>query len=120
MFVIARLRCRSQLTIELTLREPIDTVATILALSYRSVYESQHRTKGSARRNRGVALSRPDHHQVEVYWFIIMDPRKTYVSVIISDERWRLTDSDYPSGIWEKRNLVRSSSSPSLLRLILR
>ena len=66
-----------------------------------------------------MALSRPDHHQVEVYWVPIMDPRKTYVSVIISGER-RLTHSNYPSGFWEKRNLVRFFSSPSLSRLILR
>ena len=66
-----------------------------------------------------MALSRPDHHQVEVYWFPLMDPRKTCVSVIVPGER-RLTDSDYPSGFWEKHNLVRFSSSPSLSRLILR
>ena len=65
-----------------------------------------------------MALSRSDHHQLEVYWVPIMDPRKTYVSIIISGER-RLTDSDYPSGFWEERNLVRFSSSLSLSRLIL-
>ena len=65
-----------------------------------------------------MALSRPDHHQVEVYRVPIMDPRKTYVSVIISGEQ-SLTDSDYPSGFWEKRNLVRFSSSLSGSRLIL-
>jgi hypothetical protein len=43
---------------------------------------------------------------MEVYWFPIMDPRKTYVSVIISGERL-LTVSDHRSGLWEKRYLVR-------------
>jgi hypothetical protein len=59
-----------------------------------------------------VALSRPDYHQMEVYWFAIVDPRKTCVSVIISGERL-LTDSDYLSGLWEKRHLVRFSSPAS-------
>ena len=44
-----------------------------------------------------MALSRPDYHQMEVYWFPIVDPRKTCVSVIISGERL-LTDSDYLAG----------------------
>ena len=45
---------------------------------------------------------------MEVYWFLIMDPRKTCVSVIISGERL-LMDTDYLSGLWEKRHLVRFS-----------
>ena len=113
------LRHFSELKVEITRREPVDTATTILAVSYRSVHESQHCTKGSSRRNGGLAFSWPDHHQVEVYGVPIMDLRKTYVSVIISGEHRRLTNSDYPSGFWEKRNLVRFSSSPSLSRLIL-
>ena len=53
-----------------------------------------------------MALPRPDYNQMEVYWIPIMDPRKTCVSVIIDGKRL-LTDSDYPSGIREKRRLVR-------------
>ena len=49
---------------------------------------------------------------MEVYWFLIMDPRKTCVSVIISGERF-LMDTDYISGLWEKRHLVRFSLSIS-------
>jgi hypothetical protein len=49
---------------------------------------------------------------MENYWFPIVDPRKTCVSVIISGERL-LTDYDYLSGLWEKRHLVRFSSSAS-------
>jgi hypothetical protein len=59
-----------------------------------------------------VALSGPDYHQVEVYCFPIVDTRKTCVSVIISGERL-LTESDYLSGLWEKRHLVRFSSPAS-------
>ena len=39
-----------------------------------------------------MAISRPDHHQMEVYWFSFMDPRKTYVSVIIL----QASDSEAP------------------------
>jgi hypothetical protein len=53
-----------------------------------------------------VALSRPDYHQMEVYWFPIVDPWKTCVFVIISGERL-LTDSDHLSWLREKRHLVR-------------
>ena len=40
-----------------------------------------------------MALSRPDYHQMEVYWFPVMDPRKTCVSVLIvqaSDSETRI------------------------------
>jgi hypothetical protein len=53
---------------------------------------------------------------MEVYWFPLMDPRKTCVSGITSGERL-LTDSDYCSGIWEKRHLVRFSSPASVRNL---
>ena len=43
---------------------------------------------------------------MEVYWLPIVDTWKACVSVIISGER-PLTDSDYLSGLWEKRHLVR-------------
>ena len=59
-----------------------------------------------------MALPRPDYNQMEVYWIPIMDPRKTCVSVIIDGKRL-LTDFDYPSGIREKRRLVRFSSPAS-------
>jgi hypothetical protein len=49
---------------------------------------------------------------MEVYWFAIVDTRKTCVSVIISGERL-VTDSDYCSGLWKKRHLVRFSSLTS-------
>jgi hypothetical protein len=92
--------------LKLTHREPVETASKNLALSCRSVHESQHCTKGSTQRNSGVALSGPDYHRMEVYWFPIVDPWKTYVSVIISGERL-LRVSDYRSGLWEKRHLVR-------------
>ena len=41
-----------------------------------------------------------------------MDPRKTYVSVILSNERL-LKDSNSLSGLWEKCHLVRFSSPSS-------
>ena len=47
---------------------------------------------------------------MEVERFLIMDSRKTCVSIIISGRR-RLRDSDYLSGFWEKCHLVRFSSS---------
>jgi hypothetical protein len=43
---------------------------------------------------------------MEVYWLPFVDPRKTCVFVIISGKRL-LTDSGYPSRLWEKRHLVR-------------
>jgi hypothetical protein len=49
---------------------------------------------------------------MEVYGFAIVDLRKTCVSVIISSKQL-LTDFDYLSGLWEKRHLVRCSSSNS-------
>ena len=55
---------------------------------------------------------------MEVHWLPVMDLRKTCVSVLISGERL-LTDSDYLSGLWEKRHLVRFSYVSFLLRLIL-
>jgi hypothetical protein len=76
-----------------------------------------------------MALSRSDYNQMEVYGFAIVDPRKTCVSVILSGKQL-LTDSDYPSGLWEKRHLVRCSlfvsgrslflSSSSVIEDILR
>ena len=45
---------------------------------------------------------------MEVCWFVNMDPRKTCVFVIISGERF-LMNTDYLSGLWEKRHLVRFS-----------
>jgi hypothetical protein len=72
----------SQLTFKITLREPVDAAPKILALSCRSLHKSQHCTKGSTQRDYGVALSRQDHYRMEVYWFPIVDPRKTCVSVI--------------------------------------
>jgi hypothetical protein len=45
-----------------------------------------------------------------------VDPRKTCASVIIFDERL-LTDSDYGSGLWEKRHLVCFPSLPSYRNL---
>ena len=45
---------------------------------------------------------------MEVYWLLLVDPWKACVSVIISGER-PLTHSDYLSGLWEKRHLVRFS-----------
>ena len=56
---------------------------------------------------------------MEVYWLPVMDLWKACVSVIISTTRL-LTDSDYLSGLWEKRHLVRFSYVSFLLRLILR
>ena len=55
-----------------------------------------------------MALSRPDYHQMEVYWIPIVGPRKAYVSTIFSSERL-LTNFDHLSGLWEKRHLVRFS-----------
>ena len=49
---------------------------------------------------------------MEIYWLPTVDPRKTCVSVILSGKRL-LTDSNYLSGLWEKRHLVRFSWSPS-------
>ena len=46
-----------------------------------------------------------------------MDPRKTCVSVIIPSMRL-LIDSDYRSGLWEKRHLVRFSSPASGVSLL--
>ena len=43
---------------------------------------------------------------MEVYWLPFVDLRKACVSVNVSKERL-LTDSDYYSGLWEKRHLVR-------------
>ena len=43
---------------------------------------------------------------MEVYWPLLVDLWKTCVSVIISGKRL-LTDTDYISGLWEKRHLVR-------------
>ena len=91
---------------QLTCRDAANTTTTILALSYRSVHEPQHCTQGSARRNSGVAFSGSDYQQMEVYWLSIVDSRKACVSFIISGERL-LTDSNYLSGLWEKRHLVR-------------
>src|ERR1700744_1315413 len=92
--------------------EPVDTTTPILALSRRSVYKSQHRAKGSARRNDSVAVSRPDYNQREVYWLHIFDPRKTGVSVMIDGKRL-LTNFDHLSGLREKRHLVSFSSPVS-------
>ena len=47
-----------------------------------------------------------------------MDPRKACVSATISDERL-LTESNYFSGLWEKRYLVRFSSPVSDCNLLL-
>ena len=47
---------------------------------------------------------------MEVYWLSIVDTRKACVSVIVSGERL-LTDSDYFSGLWEERHLVRFFSA---------
>ena len=98
-------------------REPVNTTTTILALSRRSVYKSQHRAKGSARRNDSVAVSRPDYNQMEVYWLPIMDPRKTCVSVMIDGKRL-LTNFDHLSGLREKRHLVNFSSPVSAQNLL--
>ena len=61
-----------------------------------------------------MALRRSDYHQLEVYWFTLVDPWKACVSVIISGTR-ALTDSDYLSGLWKKRHLVRFFS-PNFVR----
>ena len=45
-----------QLTLNLTCREPVYTTLKILALSCRSIHQSQHCAKGSAQRNGCVAL----------------------------------------------------------------
>ena len=45
---------------------------------------------------------------MEVYWLSIVVSWKACVSVIISGER-PLTDLDFLSGLWEKRNLVSFS-----------
>ena len=55
---------------------------------------------------------------MEVYRILIVDPRKTYVSVMISGETL-LTDSDFLSGFWEKRYMVCCSSHPSYGGLFL-
>jgi hypothetical protein len=55
---------------------------------------------------------------MEVYWFPIVDPRKTCVSVIMYGERL-VTDPDYCSGLGEKRHLVRCSSPPSCCNLFI-
>ena len=69
---------------KLPYREPVNTAPTILVVSCWSLHKSQYCTKSSAHRNGRVALSRSDHHQMEVHWFPLMDTRETYVSVIIS------------------------------------
>ena len=51
---------------------------------------------------------------MEVYRLSVVDIWKACVSVIISGERL-LTDSDYYSGFWEKRYLVRFSSLLSVI-----
>ena len=43
---------------------------------------------------------------MEVYRLFIVDIRKACVSVIVSGKQL-LTDSDYLSGLWEKRHMVR-------------
>jgi hypothetical protein len=53
---------------------------------------------------------------MEVHWVPIVDPRKTYASASISGEQF-LTDSDYCSGLWEKRHLVCLSLPPSFRSL---
>ena len=53
-----------------------------------------------------MALSGSDYHQMEVYRVSIVDLRKACVSFIASGERLP-TVSDYFSGLWEKRHLVR-------------
>ena len=49
---------------------------------------------------------------MEIYWFPIVDPWKTCVSVMIDGKRLQ-TDSNYLSGLREKRHLVRFSSRAS-------
>ena len=53
-----------------------------------------------------MALSGSDYHEMEVYRLSIVDIRKACGSVIVSGKRL-LRDSDYFSGLWEKRHLVR-------------
>ena len=53
-----------------------------------------------------MALSRSDYRQMEVYRLSIVDIRKACVSVIVSGKQL-LTESDYFSGLWEKRHMVR-------------
>ena len=43
---------------------------------------------------------------MEVYWLTPVDPRKACVSLLTSGKPV-LTDSDYLSGLWEERHLVR-------------
>ena len=60
-------------------REPDNTTPTAMALSRRSVYKSQHRNKCSTRGHGGVVFSREVLRRMEVYWFSLMDSRKTCV-----------------------------------------
>ena len=96
---------RLLLALILNYRESTETAPANLAFPRRSVYKSQHCSKGSTQRNGGVALSRQDYHRMEVDRILIVDPRKTCVSVNISCEL-PLIDSDHRSGLWEKRHLV--------------
>jgi hypothetical protein len=68
---------RLLLALKLSHREPVETAPTKLALSRGPVLKSQHCKKGSTSGNGSVALSRPDYRQMEVDWFLIVDPRKT-------------------------------------------
>ena len=49
---------------------------------------------------------------MEVDWRFIVDPWKTSVSVVIS-RKCLLIDTDFASGLWEKRHLVCCSLPPS-------
>jgi uncharacterized protein YoxC len=62
-----------------THREPAETVATSVAVSHRSIHQSQHRTKSSIQGNGDLVLSRRYLHRMEVYWLAIVGSRKTCV-----------------------------------------
>ena len=79
--------------------------STSLALPRRSIYKSEHLTKGSQRRDCRVVSSRKDLYRMEVHWLPPVDPRKTYVSSQCFLRR-APSDSDVVSGLWEKRPLV--------------
>ena len=66
-----------------THREPVKTASTSVAVSHRSIYQSQYRTKSSIQGNGDLVLSRQYLHRMEVYWLALVGSRQACVLYII-------------------------------------
>ena len=78
-----------------------------MVISPRSVNKSQHRVRGSARENLGVAVQRKDLQGMGVEWFIAMDSWQTYV-FFFALRSFNVPDCLFYSGLGEERPLVRN------------